>query len=37
MLPKASKATRLPVIPKLSPNVGDVTVFARAAEGWLLI
>jgi dihydroorotate dehydrogenase (NAD+) catalytic subunit len=26
------KATRLPVIPKLSPNVGDITVFARAAE-----
>ena len=25
-------ATRLPVIPKLSPNVGDITVFARAAE-----
>jgi dihydroorotate dehydrogenase (NAD+) catalytic subunit len=24
------KATRLPVIPKLSPNVGDITVFARA-------
>jgi len=24
--------TRLPVIPKLSPNVGDITVFARAAE-----
>lgn len=24
-------ATRLPVIPKLSPNVGDITVFARAA------
>lgn len=23
--------TRLPVIPKLSPNVGDITVFARAA------
>jgi dihydroorotate dehydrogenase (NAD+) catalytic subunit len=26
------KATRLPVIPKLSPNVGDITVFAHAAE-----
>ena len=26
------KATRLPVIPKLSPNVTDVTVFARACE-----
>jgi dihydroorotate dehydrogenase (NAD+) catalytic subunit len=26
------KATRLPVIPKLSPNVGDITVFARACE-----
>jgi dihydroorotate dehydrogenase (NAD+) catalytic subunit len=26
------KATRLPVIPKLSPNVTDITVFARAAE-----
>ncbi len=25
------KATRLPVIPKLSPNVADITVFARAA------
>jgi dihydroorotate dehydrogenase (NAD+) catalytic subunit len=25
-------ATRLPVVPKLSPNVGDITVFARAAE-----
>jgi len=25
------KATTLPVIPKLSPNVGDITVFARAA------
>lgn len=25
-------ATRLPVIPKLSPNVSDITVFARAAE-----
>ena len=24
------KATRLPVIPKLSPNVADITVFARA-------
>jgi len=24
------KVTRLPVIPKLSPNVGDITVFARA-------
>jgi dihydroorotate dehydrogenase (NAD+) catalytic subunit len=26
------KATRLPVIPKLSPNVTDVTVFARVCE-----
>jgi dihydroorotate dehydrogenase (NAD+) catalytic subunit len=26
------RATRLPVVPKLSPNVGDITVFARAAE-----
>lgn len=26
------KATRLPVIPKLSPNVGDITVFARACQ-----
>jgi dihydroorotate dehydrogenase (NAD+) catalytic subunit len=26
------RATRLPVIPKLSPNVGDITVFARASE-----
>jgi dihydroorotate dehydrogenase (NAD+) catalytic subunit len=26
------KATRLPIIPKLSPNVGDIAVFARAAE-----
>ena len=26
------KATRLPVIPKLSPNVADITVFARASE-----
>jgi dihydroorotate dehydrogenase (NAD+) catalytic subunit len=26
------RATRLPVIPKLSPNVADITVFARAAE-----
>jgi dihydroorotate dehydrogenase (NAD+) catalytic subunit len=26
------RVTRLPVIPKLSPNVGDVTVVARAAE-----
>ena len=26
------KATRLPVVPKLSPNVADITVFARAAE-----
>lgn len=25
-------ATRLPVIPKLSPNVADITVFARVAE-----
>ena len=25
-------ATRLPVIPKLSPNVADITLFARAAE-----
>jgi dihydroorotate dehydrogenase (NAD+) catalytic subunit len=26
------RVTRLPVIPKLSPNVADITVFARAAE-----
>jgi dihydroorotate dehydrogenase (NAD+) catalytic subunit len=26
------RATRLPVVPKLSPNVSDITVFARAAE-----
>jgi dihydroorotate dehydrogenase (NAD+) catalytic subunit len=26
------KATRLPIMPKLSPNVGDITIFARAAE-----
>jgi dihydroorotate dehydrogenase (NAD+) catalytic subunit len=26
------RVTRLPVIPKLSPNVGDITLFARAAE-----
>lgn len=26
------RATRLPVIPKLSPNVADVTVFARVCE-----
>jgi len=26
------KATRLPVIPKLSPNVADIRVFARVAE-----
>lgn len=26
------EATRLPVIPKLSPNVTDITVFARACE-----
>jgi dihydroorotate dehydrogenase (NAD+) catalytic subunit len=26
------QASRLPLIPKLSPNVGDITVFARAAE-----
>ncbi len=26
------KATSLPIIPKLSPNVTDITVFARAAE-----
>src|SRR5262249_50622420 len=26
------KVTRLPVIPKLSPNVGDIAVFARASE-----
>jgi dihydroorotate dehydrogenase (NAD+) catalytic subunit len=26
------QVTRLPVVPKLSPNVGDITVFARAAE-----
>jgi dihydroorotate dehydrogenase (NAD+) catalytic subunit len=26
------RATRRPVIPKLSPNVGDITVFARVSE-----
>jgi len=26
------RATRLPVIPKLSPNVADITVFARVSE-----
>ncbi len=26
------QATRLPVVPKLSPNVADITVFARACE-----
>ena len=26
------KATRLPIIPKLSPNVADITVFARVCE-----
>jgi dihydroorotate dehydrogenase (NAD+) catalytic subunit len=26
------RATRLPIIPKLSPNVADVTVFAKACE-----
>jgi dihydroorotate dehydrogenase (NAD+) catalytic subunit len=26
------RVTKLPVIPKLSPNVGDIAVFARAAE-----
>lgn len=26
------RATRLPIVPKLSPNVADITVFARAAE-----
>ncbi len=26
------KATRLPIVPKLSPNVGDIALFARAAE-----
>jgi dihydroorotate dehydrogenase (NAD+) catalytic subunit len=26
------RSTRLPVIPKLSPNVADITVFARVAE-----
>jgi dihydroorotate dehydrogenase (NAD+) catalytic subunit len=26
------QATRLPIIPKLSPNVSDITVFARAAQ-----
>ncbi len=25
------RATHLPIVPKLSPNVGDITVFARAA------
>lgn len=28
----ARKKTRLPLIPKLSPNVSDITVFARIAE-----
>jgi dihydroorotate dehydrogenase (NAD+) catalytic subunit len=28
----ARRATRLPVIPKLSPNVADIAVFARACE-----
>lgn len=28
----ARRATRLPLIPKLSPNVTDITVFARACE-----
>jgi dihydroorotate dehydrogenase (NAD+) catalytic subunit len=28
----ARRATRLPVIPKLSPNVADISVFARACE-----
>ncbi len=27
------KATRLPMIPKLAPNVSDITEYARAAEG----
>lgn len=27
------KATRLPLIPKLAPNVSDITEYARAAEG----
>lgn len=27
------RATPLPVIPKLSPNVGDIALFARVAEG----
>jgi len=26
------RATRLPIIPKLSPNVGDIALFARVAE-----
>ena len=26
------RATRLPVVPKLSPNVGDIALFARVAE-----
>ena len=26
------RATRLPIVPKLSPNVGDIAVFARASE-----
>jgi len=29
----ARRVTRLPVIPKLSPNVGDIALMARAAEG----
>ena len=33
LLSAVRKATRLPVIAKLSPNVTDITEFARAAEG----
>ena len=32
VISEVRKATRLPLIPKLSPNVTDITVFARAAE-----
>ncbi len=33
LLSAVRRATRLPVIAKLSPNVADITEFARAAEG----
>ena len=32
MIAAVRKATRLPLIPKLTPNVTDVASFARAAE-----